>query len=647
MVAYLGEHPSAVKENSSINSRKPEIFENEYLCISKLLSIKEEVTYLIISATLAKLVIPLIHNHLCIEHIYIQQDHNGIQSVTWMDGYSKIQGTWASLQEIAEQMERDILSIETYPSSWSRTPDIFGELWTQKLSTTIMPSVSDDMKQRFKLPILVTLCSVQHTLSYLPKEGIETREFSVEEDCYQYIQRQIASSIFLLIIDDYNVISSKVESLVKYDSIHALYVFPVKNNTDKQCETISDYKSPKISGIFYNEKDLLLQMVADICFFRQISTYTPKMSMVKIEFDILSTLNEDKQAFLSFQFFIDVLKQLWCAPDVPSEISNQIKTPGTSLSADLYVNNTQLILKIDRLTNKFDPVSLYEASFYLRLINQQLECSIQKTYPFSITIYRVQLVSDNDLKAMEKNKNNLIAMHTFVLASRSFSSIKSICRRACDNGLTAVLFEINIPKMTPLTYLDSNNVIFPLSTVFKIKSIVTAPDEICHIQMEIANSTMDLINHKLHCTIGERLSWLTFGNYLAHIEKYDIAEAYFNYLRKIPLKSEESASIYNNIALMYLSIDGKDQETIDFLNKAEELTKSNKVEASGKTTEYTDKHSETNNDVDQYEKLAELHEEEGDYMNARLFYGKAIQYTTDSSLRKLYQLKIETLNINN
>ena len=212
-------------------------------------------------------------------------------------------------------------------------------------------------------------------------------------------------------------------------------------------------------------------------------------------------------------------------------------------------------------------------------------------------------MSDEDLKTIQNNKDKLFAMHTFVFASRSFSSTKSICRRAYDNGLTVVLLEIDVPKMTPLTYLDSDNIIFPLDTVFKIKFTATAPNKICHIRMEMTNSTMDLINQNLHCTVGERLSWLTFGNYFAQIKKDDIAEAYFNCLRTLPLKSDEFASIFNNMGLMYLSTDGKNQESIDYLNKAEELTKSNKVEARWKTTEYIDKNPETNNGAGQYEKL--------------------------------------------
>jgi hypothetical protein len=204
---------------------------------------------------------------------------------------------------------------------------------------------------------------------------------------------------------------------------------------------------------------------------------------------------------------------------------------------------------------------------------------MKKLYPFSTTIYRAQLISDKDLKTIQDSENNLFAIHTFILASRCFSSTKNICRRAYDNGLTAILLEINIPKMTPLTYLDPDTIIFPLSTVFKIKSTAIAPDKICHLQLELANSTMDLINQKLSCTIGEHLSWLTFGNYLAHIGKYDIAQAYLKYIQTISLKNKESALICNDM-------DDKDEEALDCLNEIKEFIKLNQTEVSGRKTQH-------------------------------------------------------------
>jgi hypothetical protein len=59
------------------------------------------------------------------------------------------------------------------------------------------------------------------------------------------------------------------------------------------------------------------------------------------------------------------------------------------------------------------------------------------------------------------------------------------------------------------------------------------------------------------------------------------------------------------------------------------------------------KHSNNNDEANQYEKLAELHEQQGDYMYACLFYEKVLKCTTDTTLRKIYQLKIETLNMKN
>ena len=81
------------------------VYQNYYLK-------KQQIVYLIISATLARTVIPLIHDYIWVENIYIHQDHDMIRSITWMDGYPKIRGSWTSFKEIMAQIEQDMALIE-------------------------------------------------------------------------------------------------------------------------------------------------------------------------------------------------------------------------------------------------------------------------------------------------------------------------------------------------------------------------------------------------------------------------------------------------------------------------------------------------------------------------------------------------------
>ena len=521
------------------------------------------------------------------------------------------------------------------------------------------------MKQVFEMPIIVTLCSIQPLPFAIYKEGLKTYQFRMVEDCHTFLEQQSISSIFLIIIDDGNIIPDKVESLIKHHSIYAAYIYRTKEKNEQEQKTISMYDDSKINGIFNDEQDLLVQMTVDTSLFSQIPIYTPKMTMLKVEFDIPSITSNDKPAFLNFQFLIDILQQLWSALDIPLDISDGIRTASAQLSADLHMNTVQLIREIDKISHQFDPACLFRACAHFHLINEQLEASALKAFPFPTTLYRAQLLSHKDLQAMEKNKGYLLNIETLVLTCRSFATTKRICRQACDIGLTVVMLEINIPKQMLLTYLDSDTIIFPLSTVFKIRSITKAPDTICHVQLELADATMDLIRERLYYDTGLRLTWLTFAYYLFYINNNEIAKEYFKYLRSMSLDEEELASVHGGTQFINIFTNNRAQEDFDGLAEMKKLMESNKKKVSKKgkasalfitlqtsliiefsyfkinpaPTQLT-----LNTELDQCESLAELYEQMGDKTYACLFYEKALKCTSDSHLRKLYQLKIESLN---
>ena len=524
----------------------------------------------------------MIHNYTWIENIYIHQDYDGIQSITWMDGYPKIRHSWSSLKEVAEQIEQDIFLSETHPKYWSNKSDIFVELWTQKLVNITKPIIPSGMNQIFEIPIIITLCNIQTVPFNISREGLKTYQFSSVEDCHPFIEQQNISSIFLIIITDDNMTSDKIRLLIKHRAIHAAYIFCMRNTNDQEQESISMYNGLKISGVFNNAQDLLVQLTSDICFFWQLTMYMPKMTMLKIEFDILSEVDEEKQAFLNFQFLIDIVRQLWCMPDVPSEIFDQIKAVAPELPTDMRMNSVQLIQEVDKLTHQFDPASLFKASAHLRLINEQVESSLQKAYPFSTTVYRAQLLSDKDLQTLKARTGYLLNIQTLVLASRCFASTKRICRRASDVGLTIVMLEINIPEQIPSFYLDSDTIIFPLSTVFKITSMAESPDKIYYVHLELANSTMELIRNQFSCTIGYRLTWLTFGYYLTYMKSYEVAQEYLKYLKSLSFDMNERASADRTTQCTDLLIHSMSQKDSGWIRGVRESIESNNKEVSQK-----------------------------------------------------------------
>ena len=56
----------------------------------------------------------------------------------------------------------------------------------------------------------------------------------------------------------------------------------------------------------------------------------------------------------------------------------------------------------------------------------------------SLVVYRVQLIRALDLEIIQEKKDELIAFHTFIVATTDFVMIRKIARQAANNGYNAV-----------------------------------------------------------------------------------------------------------------------------------------------------------------------------------------------------------------
>ncbi|CAF4499706.1 unnamed protein product, partial [Rotaria sp. Silwood2] len=125
-------------------------------------------------------------------------------------------------------------------------------------------------------------------------------------------------------------------------------------------------------------------------------------------------------------------------------------------------------------------------------------------------------------------------MQTFVIASKSFQSITDICRRAANNELQVILFELNLSDGVSPVKVDEDSVVFNLGTLFRLVSSNRTPDGIWRAQLECANDAVQHIKNQLQSKVGRRLTWLTFGSYLNFLQpKNKAAEEYYYYLANL------------------------------------------------------------------------------------------------------------------
>jgi tetratricopeptide (TPR) repeat protein len=265
----------------------------------------------------------------------------------------------------------------------------------------------------------------------------------------------------------------------------------------------------------------------------------------------------------------------------------------------------------------------------------------------SLTVYRAQLVSKKDLEIIRENRQALLSIPTFILASRSFRTIANICRRAADNQLTVILFELKLSEGVPRAELDSDMVVFSLGTLFRLVSTESTPDGVCRTQLESADRAMQRIKDQLKLEVGGHLTWLTFGNYLTALKRFDAAKEYYKYLLVVlPSDHPSLGSIYNNMGLMY-SLQKNDQEALKWFEKALKFNaKNSSVAIVQKESSMEDGSSHQYLTIDRVtilNKLAEFNYHQRNYVEALNYYRQALEISTDVSLRLFFQAKIEDI----
>ncbi|CAF0842761.1 unnamed protein product [Adineta steineri] len=586
------------------------------------------------SNALGKSVVPLIHKHRCIEHIYILQNTDDQKEVDWIKDYSKICGNGTSIELLLELIKQDIDSVMRRPSRWSRSKTLLTELYFQTSQNNLSLSMEDVDKEDVSMLRIVTLFFGTRSLFIQSLNQIQIDEYDNVNECVQSIEAKTLITVFIVILTDG---SEDLQSLLELDSIHAIYIVP-KDNYNQQIETMSKYS--KVSGVFFLDEDLLEQLTMDICFYRHMRVHTPMINTSDIGSNIIDNLIKQHTNFLFFQLFSDIL------PHIPVE-STETTESNTDTINNLFCLLADANVTINNLFSGFDFYTLQASVSQLKKISQCITSFSKTTDKSSVTVYRAHLVSKKDLETIRNNPNIILSIQTFILASRSLRFVTDLSRRAIDSQLTVILFEFNLSENTLTANLNSDTVILGLGALFQLVSSDFAPNGVLHVQLESAEDFMHGIKERLKCKIGGQLTWLTFGNYLAYQKQFSVAKEYCYYLLHVLLDNHSSlASIYNNMGLICLAMDD-DQEAFDWFKKAASsnvsvLTK-HLDEGSSTTIDLLLPQDSLTSPTTLLSKMAEISDRLGDKTTALDLYRQVLEITIDVNLQKLYQEKIRAL----
>ena len=560
------------------------------------------------------------------QHIYVLKNIDNQKQTDWINDYPKICTGESSIDSILKLIKQDMDILLQRPSRWSRSRKLLSELSLQTEETNLWTLIEDTPKEDIKMIRIITLFFGSHPLFSQSQSSIQIDEFNDVDTCIQSIQAQNSITIFLVIFTD-NL--DNLHSLLQLDAIHAVYL--VRKGIDND----QTEKHSKISGVFSVDRELLEQLIADICFYRHMRFHTPTINIFHLEPTFNDNIDDQQIHFLFFQLFNDILMH------IPS-----VKETQTS---DLFISQlTESNIAINHLFNHFNRLTLQESVTQLKSMNQCITSLSQKVESSPITIYRAQLVSKKDLETMQKNINALFSISNFVIASRSFRDVVDICRRAVDSQVTVVLLKLNLSENVIRANLSADTVVFKPGTVFRLTSMECAVDDVWHIQLESVNGVMQRIKDQLQSKLGGQLTWLTFGNYLTYFKKFDAAKEYYHYLLSVLSDNHSSlVSIYNNMGLIHSEMN-ETEEALDWLTKASSLDMKN-------SSDVVKKEIATPADVGLGDDLlynrdrllgglADIGCRLGDQTKALDFYRRAHEIATDVNLQKLYREKILALS---
>ncbi|CAF3932188.1 unnamed protein product [Rotaria sp. Silwood1] len=240
-----------------------------------------------------------------------------------------------------------------------------------------------------------------------------------------------------------------------------------------------------------------------------------KLSLLKADSEVLAHLDECEKEFLRYQLFIHILSTLSQPIDIRSQLIKFINVDSRSFI------NIELGQNINELFKKHDFRTILKPNSQLIYTDQEIRSLPSEILSSSITVYRAQLISNDDLEMMQKNPNALLSIYSFIIASKSYPSVIKICRRAVDNGLTVVLFEIKLFKKTSVNKIpsDPDILVFPLGIVLRLKSIESTPDNVWHIQADLINFNMQHFKDQLEFKTGKTFTSSTIDDYWTALDQ--------------------------------------------------------------------------------------------------------------------------------
>ncbi|CAF1449680.1 unnamed protein product [Rotaria sp. Silwood1] len=657
---------------SSDSSYLVELFDDECVCITDLLSITDRYVYFIVSSSVGKYIVPLIYQHRCVEQIYIYCPDDNQSDPSWTTHFPKIKDCWTDYSILVSQIYKDIKSILSRSSLWSNE-ELIDRCYTQTLiKPSNWSSVSLDLSNVQKYSIsnkqirIIVLHCDNYALFHTDSQRFHLSEFLNVVKCVEYLETTDIRSVFLIISGEIKSIMRDLRKITVSRQIYAIYLFVPSIDQQKLDKTLCSYK--EIGRLFDNLQFLLTCLTADIKFYLEKPLYIPIVSIFasqnKIEDNDELCLTGKQTKFAAFQLFVNTLHE---APasicrdqklcdrcftlvenESDSENALEILKVQPNKIFDWFINVPFLSVIINSFLQEQFPQNLLDIQQLLKTIDQCF-AELSPTTS-SAVVYRVQFLCEKDLKTITENVKELVAFHTYLLTTKDVLTARTIARQAADRGLLVIIFQIEISAQTRVLALNNNRLMFPFGSIFSIRSVDLAPDGVWYAQLKYDDSYFQSIQARLQLQMGEQLTWLTLGNYLCALNHFNEAKSYYDYLiSALPKNHQALPSIYNNMGLMFAG-SGDDKKAATYyeiaMNLLDKMPPNTDQNSQGVCLRTLSQAIEDITAVDYcilYDKMAEVYLRQLKVEEALKCYRKALELATNPLSRVHFEQKIKNI----
>jgi tetratricopeptide (TPR) repeat protein len=633
----------------------------------------DERIYFVISSAIGEYIIPLVYQYRCIEQIYIYCSDDSQKNAPWITRFPKIRGDWTDCNSLFTAIYDDIQLILSRSSLWSNE-ELIDRCHTQTLIDSSRESlislnllnVEKYSTSNKQIHIVILHCD-NNILFSTDSQRFHLSEFSDVVKCIEYLGTTNIRSVFFIISGEIKNIIRHLTSIPMLKDIYAIYCFVPTIHEQELNEVMLSYKN--IGRLFDNLQVLLNCLTANIKFYLEQPLHIPAISVFTSQNSMkdkskLPLTDKKQQMFVAFQLFVKTLRErsipigsnqhlydrcrILFQNESDGEHTLKILETNKDKIFDWFVNMPFLSAIINTFLQESFPQNLLHIQQILMTIDQRF-AEASPTTSFSV-VYRVQLICEQDLKTIQENVEELVAFHTYLMATHDLLTARTIARQAAARGLLVIIFQIKISTQAHALKLNNNRLLFRFGTIFCIQSVNLAPDNVWYAALAYADLDFQSVQERLQVQVGEKLTWLTFGNYLNALNHFHEAKCYYDYLLSTLSDNHEArSSIYNNMGLMFAQ-SGDNKQAIKYYNLSMNLlneASANTDHRSGPILSKTlSQSTETETAVggsSSDDGMSGVHPQQSRREEALECYRKALELTSDPLLRLRFELKIKDI----